>query len=64
MRWQSRQLPAHFGDAGANQGLVADEPEGEQTKIGAKVVSHGGVTSHSKWWMSPSPVIYSPTSCG
>jgi hypothetical protein len=26
---QSRQLPAHFGDAGADQGLIADEPEGE-----------------------------------
>ena len=28
-RLQSRQLPAHFGDAGADKGLVADEPEGE-----------------------------------
>jgi len=26
---QSRQFPAHFGDAGADQGLVADESEGE-----------------------------------
>ena len=26
---QSRQLPAHAGDARADQGLVADEPEGE-----------------------------------
>ena len=26
---QSRQFPAHFGDAGADQGLVADEFEGE-----------------------------------
>jgi hypothetical protein len=24
-----RQFPAHVGDAGADQGLVADEPEGE-----------------------------------
>ena len=28
-RLQSRQFPAHAGDAGADQGLVADEPEGE-----------------------------------
>src|ERR1700731_1481913 len=40
-RLQSRQLSAHAGDAGADQGLVADEPEGELIKIGAKVVSHG-----------------------
>ena len=26
---QSRQLPAHASDAGADQGLVADQPEGE-----------------------------------
>src|ERR1700731_5409339 len=26
---QSRQFPAHVGDAGADQGLVADQPEGE-----------------------------------
>jgi hypothetical protein len=26
---QSRQLSAHTGDAGANQGLFADEPEGK-----------------------------------
>ena len=26
---QSRQSPAHAGDAGADQGLVADEPEGQ-----------------------------------
>ena len=26
---QSRQLPAHAGDAGADQGLVADQPAGE-----------------------------------
>ena len=26
---QSRQFPAHFGDAGADQGLVTDESEGE-----------------------------------
>ena len=28
-RLQSRQLPAHAGDARADQGMVADEPEGE-----------------------------------
>jgi len=28
-RLQSRQLPAHIGDAGADQGLVADELEGK-----------------------------------
>ena len=28
-RLQPRQFPAHSGDAGADQGLVADEPEGE-----------------------------------
>ena len=28
-RLQSRQFPAHAGDARADQGLVADEPEGE-----------------------------------
>ena len=28
-RLQSRQFPAHAGDAGADQGLVANEPEGE-----------------------------------
>jgi hypothetical protein len=28
-RLQSRQLPAHAGDAGTDQGLVADKPEGE-----------------------------------
>jgi hypothetical protein len=28
-RLQSRQLPAHAGDAGADQRLVADEPEGQ-----------------------------------
>src|SRR5262245_15612562 len=28
-RLQSRQLPAHAGDTRADQGLVADEPEGE-----------------------------------
>ena len=28
-RLQSRQLPAHAGDARADQGLVADQPEGE-----------------------------------
>src|ERR1700730_5472221 len=28
-RLQSRQLSAHAGDAGADQGLVADEPEGK-----------------------------------
>src|SRR5947209_5830090 len=28
-RLQSRQLPAHAGDARADQGLVADKPEGE-----------------------------------
>jgi hypothetical protein len=28
-RLQSRQLPAHAGDARTDQGLVADEPEGE-----------------------------------
>jgi hypothetical protein len=28
-RLQSRQLPAHAGDTGTDQGLVADEPEGE-----------------------------------
>src|ERR1700732_4694045 len=38
---QSRQFPAHFGDAGADQGLVADESEEKLIKIGAKVVSHG-----------------------
>src|SRR5271156_1340353 len=28
-RLQSRQLPAHAGDAGADQRLVADEPQGK-----------------------------------
>jgi hypothetical protein len=28
-RLQPRQLPAHIGDAGADQRLVADEPEGK-----------------------------------
>src|SRR6201993_3723984 len=28
-RLQSRQFPTHAGDAGADQGLVADEPEGQ-----------------------------------
>ena len=28
-RLQPRQFPAHAGDAGANQGLVADESEGK-----------------------------------
>ena len=40
-RLQSRQLPAHAGDAGADQGLVADQPAEKLIKIGAKVVSHG-----------------------
>ena len=38
---QSRQFPAHFGEAGADQGLVADESEEKLIKIGANVVSHG-----------------------
>jgi Transposase DDE domain group 1 len=40
-RLQPRQFPAHAGDAGADQGLVADDLEGQLIKIGAKVVSHG-----------------------
>jgi hypothetical protein len=28
-RLQSRQFPAHLGDTGADQGVVADQPEGE-----------------------------------
>ncbi len=28
-RLQSRQFPSHAGDAGADQGLVADEPQGK-----------------------------------
>jgi hypothetical protein len=36
---QSWEFPAHAGDAGADQRLVADEPEGEAD--GAKIVSHG-----------------------
>src|SRR5262249_20576281 len=40
-RLQPRQFPAHAGDAGADQGLVADDPEGQADQIGAKVVSHG-----------------------
>ena len=40
-RLQSRQLPAHAGDARADQRLVADEPKEKLIKIGAKVVSHG-----------------------
>jgi hypothetical protein len=38
---QSCQFPAYTGDAGADQRLVADEPEGKLIKIGAKLVSHG-----------------------
>ena len=38
---QSRQFPAHFGDAGADQGLVSDESEGEAHQDRTKVVSHG-----------------------
>ena len=35
-RLQSRQFPSHPRDAGADQGMVADKPEGKP-----KVVSHG-----------------------
>src|SRR5262245_35377632 len=38
-RLQSWEFLAHTGDAGADQGLVADEER--LIKIGAKVVSHG-----------------------
>ena len=34
-------MSMHAGDAGADQGLVADEPEEKLIKIGAKVVHHG-----------------------
>jgi hypothetical protein len=40
-RLQPRQFPAHAGDAGADQGLVADESKEKLIKVGAKVVSHG-----------------------
>jgi len=40
-RLQSRQLPAHAGSAGTDQGLVADEREGEVDQDRAKVVRHG-----------------------
>ena len=40
-RLQPRQFPAHACDAGADQGLVADDLKDKLIKIGAKVVSHG-----------------------
>ena len=38
-RLQSRQFPAHAGDARADQALVADNPKERLIKIDAKVVS-------------------------
>ncbi len=40
-RLQSRQFPAHAGDAGADQRLVATSLKDKLIKIGAKVGSHG-----------------------
>ena len=40
-RLQSWQLPAHAGDARADQELVANEPEGETDQDRCEVVSHG-----------------------
>jgi len=40
-RLQPRQFPAHAGDAEADQGLVADESEGQADQDRRKVVSHG-----------------------
>lgn len=40
-RLKSRQLPAHAGNAGADQGLVADSLREKLIKVGAKLVSHG-----------------------
>ena len=60
-RLQSRQFPAHVGHARADQALVADEPEGEAVKIGARMVPMAA-TSSSSWprWRSPDPVRRDP----
>jgi hypothetical protein len=40
-RLQSRQLSAHAGDAGADQGLVADNPQREADQDRREGLSHG-----------------------
>jgi hypothetical protein len=40
-RLQSRQFPAHAGDAGADQGLVADESEGKADQDRREGGGHG-----------------------
>ena len=40
-RLQPRQFPAHAGDAGADQGLVADDLEGQADQDRREGVSHG-----------------------
>jgi hypothetical protein len=37
---QPWKFPTHAGDAGADQGMVADDAQGKPIKIGAKVVGH------------------------
>jgi hypothetical protein len=39
--FRAGNFPTDAGDAGADQRLVADKPQGELIKIGAKVVRHG-----------------------
>ena len=62
-RLQSRQFPAHVGDSRADQGLVADQPEGEADQDRRE----GGPTaamSPSRWPRLPCRGCCSPRSCG
>ena len=59
-RLQSRQLPAHAGDARADQRLVADEPEGKVDQ--GRRSSAAAAMSPSRWPRSPFREICSPNS--
>ena len=64
MRWPTiSAISSHFGDAGADQGLVADKLKEKLIKIGAKVVSH---RRYVAFQMAKVAIhgIYSPTFCG
>jgi hypothetical protein len=61
-RLQSRQFPAHFGNAGTDQGLVADEPEGEADQD-RRVGGEPRPLHRSRWRKSPSRKTSLPISC-
>ena len=63
---QSRQFPAHVGDAGADQGLVADQPEGEadQDRREGRQPRPLYSLSDFRWQRSPCPECCSPRYCG